>query len=527
VEEELRWHEKTLRAAQIPDDGAGLLTYFRRRTLSSAERARLADLVKRLGDEDFAEREKAVAGLVAAGPTVRPLLLPALRDPDLEVSRRAEQCLALLESDHRVVVAAAHVLAARRPAGTTAVLLAFLPQADGDEARLALREALASVGVQEGRADPVLVAALTDADSVRRAAAASVLGRLPAQRAAVARLLEDANLEVRLDAALALARAGHRPALPVLIALLADEPSGRAYEAEELLTQLAGLRAPALALGSDAGSRRRCRDAWQAWYKEHGATIDFAVLSQTEPVLGLRVVCELMGGQKGQGRVVAFGPDDKIRWEIHDVEGPIDVRLLPGSRVLTAEINSKKVVERDKEGKILWEYKTAEAPMSCQRLTNGNTFIATYHELLEVSADSRKIWSIPRAGPNIYSGEKLPGGSLLTVDRTGTITELDTTGKVLRTVAAGDTSNWGSVERLRNGHFLVARCGRHQVVELDDEGKELWKVDIQWPTWACRLPNGRTLVACANSGQVAEFDREGKKVWEQALPGRPARCRRY
>jgi hypothetical protein len=525
-EEDLRWHEKTLRAAQVADDGASLLAFFRKRTLSTEERARLAELVKRLGDEEFAEREKAVAGLVAAGPAARPLLAAALHDPDLEVVQRARQCLARLSSERHVVVAAAHVLAARRPAGAVAVLLAYLPQADGQEAQLAVRAALASVGIHDDHADPLLVAALADAEPLRRGAAAAVLGRLPGQRAAVARLLQDAHAEVQLDAALALARAGQRSAVPVLIALLVDAPAERAGEAEDLLIHLAGPRSPSVVLGTNAESRRQSRDAWQRWYKEHGATADLGVLSKVEPVLGLRVVCELVGSRHGTGRILAFGPDNEIRWEIHDVAGPLDVRLLPGGRVLSAEINTKKVVERNLEGKVLWEFDMDHMPMSCQRLSNGNTFIATDNELMEVTPDKKKAWSIPRPG-GILSGEKLLTGHLLTVDRAGTITELDTDGKVLRTVAGGDTSNWGSVERLRDGHFLVARCGVHQVVEIDAEGKECWKVGIDWPTWASRLSNGHTLVACANSGQVVEFDRAGNRVWEQKLPNRPARCRRY
>jgi hypothetical protein len=73
----------------------------------------------------------------------------------------------------------------------------------------------------------------------------------------------------------------------------------------------------------------------------------------------------------------------------------------------------------------------------------------------------------------------------------------------------------------------VARCGQHQVVEIAADGQEVWKVSIEWPTWAGRLPNGRTLVACAHSGQVAEFAADGKQLWRLPLNGRPCRCRRY
>ncbi len=245
-----------------------------------------------------------------------------------------------------------------------------------------------------------------------------------------------------------------------------------------------------------------------------------------EPALGLRVVCELQGA-KGGGRVVAFGADEKVRWEIDSVEGPIDFQVLPNGHVLIAEINVRKVTERDRQGKVVFEKQVSESPMTCLRLPSGNTFIATYHEVLEVTRDGKLVFSLPRPGQSIYCAQKLQNGNILTLDAGGQIIELTTEGKEVRRVAAGDTSNWGGFEILPNGHFIVARCGLHQVVEIDAAGKQVWEAKIEWPTWAGRLSNGRTLVACAHTGLVAEFDRAGNKVWEMKLTGRPCRMRLY
>ena len=245
-----------------------------------------------------------------------------------------------------------------------------------------------------------------------------------------------------------------------------------------------------------------------------------------EEVLGLRVVCEMQGA-KGGGRVVAFGPDDRMRWQIDGVDGAMDFQVLPNGNVLVAEINARKVTERDRTGKVVFEKQVGESPMTCLRLPNGNTFIATYHEVLEVNHDGKTIYALPRPGQSIYCAQKLRNGNILTLDGGGQIIELTTAGKEVRRVPAGDTSNWGGVELLQNGHFVVARCGQHQVVEIDAAGKEVWKVSIEWPTWAGRLSNGRTVVASAHAGLVAEFDRSGKEVWRMKLDGRPCRVRRY
>ena len=89
--------EKFLRDHQVSPDGPALLTFFRERTLNEDRKSRLADLIKKLGDDDYDVREKASADLVKAGRLAVPLLRPAVRDPDAEVARRATECLRAIE----------------------------------------------------------------------------------------------------------------------------------------------------------------------------------------------------------------------------------------------------------------------------------------------------------------------------------------------------------------------------------------------------------------------------------------------
>src|SRR5271168_4774080 len=86
--------ETLLKDAGVPTDDAGLLDFFRKRTLSPAEQARIVQTVGKLGDQSFAVREKASADLAELGRLARPYLKPALLDRDPEVVRRAERCLA-------------------------------------------------------------------------------------------------------------------------------------------------------------------------------------------------------------------------------------------------------------------------------------------------------------------------------------------------------------------------------------------------------------------------------------------------
>src|SRR5437660_10650392 len=85
--------EQTLKQAGVETDGPSLLRFVREHTPSDTDRARLTDAVRRLGDDDFEAREKAVDELVRAGRKALPFLKAAERDQDPERARRAVQCL--------------------------------------------------------------------------------------------------------------------------------------------------------------------------------------------------------------------------------------------------------------------------------------------------------------------------------------------------------------------------------------------------------------------------------------------------
>src|SRR5262249_47604115 len=118
--------EQQLREARIATDGPGLLAFFQQRTVGGlADEKRLRALVQQLGDDDFAKREDATQQLVALGQRARPALLRALKDADIEVVRRAQDCLKRIDHGAAAAVIAAGVrlLARRQPSGATKVLL--------------------------------------------------------------------------------------------------------------------------------------------------------------------------------------------------------------------------------------------------------------------------------------------------------------------------------------------------------------------------------------------------------------------
>src|SRR5581483_7447429 len=171
--------DKLLATAHVGTDGPALVAYFRQRTVGAADRQKIDDLIRRLGDPAYPVREQASADLVACGlPAIGPLR-QAMADPDVEIARRAERCLQRIERvpSTALSAAAARAIARAKPPGAAAALLAYLPVADDEAVADEVREALAAVALRDGRPDPLLEQALDDPAPLTRGAAAEALIR--------------------------------------------------------------------------------------------------------------------------------------------------------------------------------------------------------------------------------------------------------------------------------------------------------------------------------------------------------------
>src|SRR5581483_4819751 len=89
--------ERLVRESKVPPDAPGLLAFFRKRTLSAQDRQGIEKLVIQLGHRSFALREKASRRLEDWGPSALTYLTAARLNPDLEVSRRAERAIDVIQ----------------------------------------------------------------------------------------------------------------------------------------------------------------------------------------------------------------------------------------------------------------------------------------------------------------------------------------------------------------------------------------------------------------------------------------------
>jgi hypothetical protein len=516
--------EQKLKNAGLNTDGPALLDYFRRQTLTPAATAKITTLVQQLGDKSFKLRDKASANLPLLGMIAVPFLRQAAASADPEVVCRAEACLrAIEEKDLRVGVpaAAARLVAARKPEGAIDVLLAFVPSVENDSVADDVDAALAALAIHDGKPDKALLAALNDPVPVRRAAVVAILARagLAKERPELRRLLHDPDLLVRQRAALALAVAGEKAAIPVLIDLLFELPPARARQTEALLCRLAGAKAPAVAWGQDDASRRKCRDAWAAWWQQEQDQVDLAQLDGMEPLHGYTMLVLL-----DMGRVIEVDADNKPRFQIDGLEFPLDAQMLPGDRVLIAEHNGNRVTERTRTGQIIWE-KRVLMPLVAQRLPKGNTFIATQTQLLEVDPRGRVIMTRGlRSGETIMKAQMLANGETACVTSASRFVRFDPAGRELQSMMVHVQTSGGRIDVLPNGHVLVPEMRDNRVAEYDAEGKVVWQAAFNQPIAAVRLANGDTLVTSYNEPRAVELDRTGKEVWEYKTNTRVTRA---
>ncbi len=504
--EDVQAAEEALKAAKLGSDGPALLALFRQRTPTAERQKQIEALVRQLGDDDFEVREKAVAGLLKEGVIVLPFLRTAGRHPDAEVRQRAAECaekIAATAPTDDVLRAALLLLANRKPEGAAETLLAVLP-ALAPELEDDAETALAMLAVRAGKADPVLVAALTDPEVRRRASAAAALCRAKVveHRPAALKLLRDTNPIARRKAALALAETGERDAVAVLIDLLAVLPLEQGRRIEERLTRLAGERSPPPPLTDE--ERAMWRDAWAAWWKEHGAGVELSRLSEGPRLLGLTLVI-IFGGSVS---VAELGPDNKERWRINNLNNATYAEVISGSRVLIAEYGANRVIECDFAGKVLRDWQV-QLPLLCQRLANGNTFVVAEHQLVEFDPAGKQVFEVRM---DLRSGRKHADGQIGVVNRENQFKQLDAAGKELKsypvTIGIG---NWqGGVYCLPGGRVLISQTDK--VVEYGPDGKVAWEGKVERPSCVTRIANGNTLAVSGHKQTIYEFDRKGKEL---------------
>ncbi|MBI2899553.1 MAG: PQQ-binding-like beta-propeller repeat protein [Planctomycetes bacterium] len=180
------------------------------------------------------------------------------------------------------------------------------------------------------------------------------------------------------------------------------------------------------------------------------------------------------------------------------------------------------VREFDRSGRELWSYTTnVQYAWAAVRLENGNTLIANtnYNQVIEVNPQREIVWQADSMNYP-YDVQRLENGNTLVAEYYGNrVSELDP--QKNRVWACTKVQNPIGVQRLENGNTLIT--GNNQVVEVDRQGNEVWRaqVDRLRPWRALRLDNGNTLISDYQRGMVIEIDAANREVWKKEGLVRP------
>src|SRR5262249_22540670 len=237
---------------------------------------------------------------------------------------------------------------------------------------------------------------------IKRWAAGDALARsaLKDNKDAILKLLEDENVTVRRRVSEALIvdakeNGSASSSVPALIKIISSGSADDILAAEDVLVAMAGEKAPKEPEDRDAPkAMQRYQQEWEAWWKDASPKfdlkkIDFEGAGRNYTLIGMQ---GYSNNKRYTGRLIEMDKDGKAKWEIEDLLYPVYACKTKRDRVLICEHNGNKVTERDtKNNKIIWKKEGLSQPVSCERLNNGNTFIATRNEMMEVDRDGKVV----------------------------------------------------------------------------------------------------------------------------------------
>jgi hypothetical protein len=329
-----------------------------------------------------------------------------------------------------------------------------------------------------------------------------------------ARLLYDAEDQVRLAAARALADRGRRESLAELEKLLGSPQLEVRVEADRTLRALTGQQFGFTAYEAEE-QREAARRRWQAWIASDGPTAGLHFPLRTVAYeLGRTLVCNYT-----ESKVYEYDARGEKVWESTVGPQPWCCQGLPNGHRLVGTYNDQQVTEYDERGKEVWKAGGLPGgPTSVSRLDNGHTLIACTdsQRVVEVDHAGKIVWNITVDGRPVQAQRLGDGRTLVVLQNGGKVVEVDRQGKVLWELSAPE--NPFSAQRLENGNTLVSMMTSGEVREFDRNKTVVWKYGgLTNPYDVQRTSSGTTLIV-DNAG-VVEVDAASKVVWRLTMSG--------
>jgi len=246
-------------------------------------------------------------------------------------------------------------------------------------------------------------------------------------------------------------------------------------------------------------------------------------------------------------RTVLLNENSEIIWQTEGYGR--DGFVLPNGHILVSVGNVAKEITR--EGEIVWSYKLSKGNKelgSCVRLQNGNTLVVergVKPQLLEISTTGSIAVTVPlkpettNAHMQTRMARKLANGNYIVPHLLAfAVKEYKPDGTVVRTIKTDLPELGGRKERnwpftaieVKGRNLMVNLTNGNKTVELDHDGKVVWRVDnshvngrLADPCGGQRLRNGNTVICSygqkkGDMPKLFEVNREKEVVWEYFNP---------
>ncbi len=197
----------------------------------------------------------------------------------------------------------------------------------------------------------------------------------------------------------------------------------------------------------------------------------------------------------------------------------------------------------DESGKPIWDA-GRPAARDGYVLPSGNVLIAWGDEVKELTPAKEVVfhYTLSPANSEIGTTQRLDNGNTLITElgRKPRLLEVDSRGEIVVEVPLQPETDNAHMQtrmarKLPSGNYLVPHLLAFKVKEYTPEGKVVreFATDLPevggraaetWPFTAIRLENGNTLVNLTHGNQSVELNPDGKVVWRLSnddLPGRP------
>jgi hypothetical protein len=193
-----------------------------------------------------------------------------------------------------------------------------------------------------------------------------------------------------------------------------------------------------------------------------------------------------------------------------------------------------QLYKMDKAGEITWKHQP-ESKVWDFVLTKENHIvfpIITKHFEVRCMDFEKKIqwsWSYRKDYREIINITQSKSGLIISGQKPSDAIVMDVSGKILRKIDIPTNFNsqhgeMGNVYALKDDHYLVQLWGEGSVIEVDKDGKEVWRYKVpkfgkgRYPVGCVqdvlRLKNGNTMIACGTQARILEVDKNKKIAWQ-------------